>query len=1242
MALPKVGVEAVVEGMSAFEADSKKVNKALDDMDTGASKLGKGASGLTGHLSSLGTSLLSMGAIAGGAALAGVTALAGGLAVFAAGGIKQAIDLDQQVANIAATMGATRETAGTLKDELKGLALDLSLNPNLTVDVTQAGQAIEVLAANGALATDEFGKLTQASKDLAVQTVALANATGSDFATAATIATDAASIFGLQADEMGKAVDGAAGIMNASKFNANDYALALASGGAVTAGFGVSLEDFNAVIASTASSFSSGSDAGTSFKTLMQRLANPTGKAKDLMNDLGISLFDAEGNFRGMEAVVGQLNEAFGGMTDAQRAQTASIIGGADASRILLALSGQTAEGFDALSESVNRSGQGMEAAALRVDTVKGAMDIFKGVLQAIQIQVGDAFLPLLKELAVNFTQFATEIGPQVVAFFGQVSESIGQIITKGQELFAVFQAEGAGGLLTALGIGPDGIALFEKVSTLITDVATAISTMLMPVLSGITSSGIMDSINTGLTFLNEHFEEVKGALAGIGVIVAGGVLVALGTAIAGLVGPMTLLVGAAALLGAAWMGNWGGIRDTTMAAWAAIQPALTQLVTWLQTNIPVAIQTVSDIWTNTFLPGLTAIGGFITDTLVPAFTTMQTWLKDNIPSAVQTLSDVWTNTLLPALETGFENFKNVLSLLESLGEVINAVLSKALEAMAGLWQNVLWPALKKVGQILKDTLMPAFDSIGKTVKSDVSPALRDFGDSILPMITEGIEFVNEAIQRTISFFKSLAETIEGISLPDWLQTHSPPPLADGLNMIASGAISAGKAIAGMQQSLLSSTANTDRFIDSLNMGGIAANNMLSNWNDVRDILHLNIGANMGRLASGELSGADLPRILGEQAGVWNVPPQMLEGIAEAQGLFAHFSDTFAAFQEQIRIENLGNMLQMASSFSGLGSTFADMLEEMSSMDEINKTIQVYQKLTSEVTTQTNQLDLLKQELEKLTTASELDTDAIEKKQIEIDKLTKKMGENQDAVVAARKNYENLQASAFDLFSGTQTEAERIQSELSTIALLQEFLASGAINMLIPSDAVSQAAGITGILYDQISGQAELNRLLAEQQQREELITQQKEAQQKLGFLQAQLDLIKLGRELGGNIFQGMTFGLNASVTDLLAATNSVVEAMVGQINSDLQIASPSRVMARIGMQMMAGLQGGIASMTPTLASQMSASVAGPLSPAMAGALAGNSSSVTNNYSFPMTVNTSASAQAVVRQYEIERSMHGV
>lgn len=1095
-----------------------------------------------------------------GKALTGVGAIAAtALIGFGVSGVKAAMDVDHQLAQIAATLGTTKDAAMPLKDLMTELALD----PKLTVNVTQAGEAIEVLAANGL----ELEEILAGGAKGAVQ---LANATGSDFATAATIATDAMQQFGFKASELEKVADGIAGVLIKSKFDADDYALALSNAGGIAGNLGVDLTDFNTVLAATSSFFSSGSDAGTSFKTLLTRLSKPTDDVKAAMEEFGLSIFDSSGQMKPFAEIAGDLQSVFKGLNEEEKAELATRLGGADAMRTVLGLAGMTEEQFKTLSAEVNKSGLASQAAATRVDSLTGAWEIFKGIIEAVQIQVGDKFLPIIRRVTEAVSVWASENSGGIVALFGTISTGIDSLISKGTELAGAFQTGGTGGLLSALGIGPEGIELFDKVMASITSISDTIANVFTPALEGITSSGAMDAINTGLAFLNEHFEEIQGAIVGVGVVLAGGILASIGVAIAGLVGPVTLLVAGAALLGAAWAGNWGGIRDKTMEVWAAIQPALSTMVTWLQTNIPVAVQAASDIWANTllpaltnagvwidttlipalttmvtwlqtnipvaiqvasdiwntnFLPGLTAAGEFITGTLVPAFTEMQTWLQTNIPPAIETLAGIWNDTLLPALETGYENFSLMVDLLTSLGELINAVLTKALEALAGLWQNVLWPALQKVGKILSDTLMPAFTSIGQTVKKDVSPVLKDLGETVMPLLQEGLDFVTKSIKEVIGYFDSLKATVNSFTLPDILTPGSPPPMANALTDIATSAGAASTALAGMGRSLLTSSSSALSFIDDLDMGGLARGFGTGGgqWKNFRNILKNEIMGGMSALADGT---ADVMDSVYKVAARFNFPPGMAAEFAKANGLVEHLTGNFEKFRQQMNIQNLGNMTQMAASFSGLGSTFADML------------------------------------------------------------------------------------------------GPKLSETSKEIIYLQKFLAT--------TDELSSDG-----LWNRVMGQEELVKLLEKQARQEELITQQKEAQQKLDFLKSQLDLLKLGQSLGGDIFQGITFGLNASVEDMLAAVNAVTMAMVDQIDHDLGIASPSKLLFdKFKNQIGGAMVGGLLAVRP----MMEGAIQPILNPIMQGANAAGR--VVNNY-FNQTVNTRADSSSVIGDFRTMQLMAG-
>ena len=70
---------------------------------------------------------------------------------------------------------------------------------------------------------------------------------------------------------------------------------------------GLTIEETTAGLTAFAKAGLIGSDAGTSFKTMLQRLSAPSGQAQDLMQKLGISAYDAQGNFVGLANVAGQL-----------------------------------------------------------------------------------------------------------------------------------------------------------------------------------------------------------------------------------------------------------------------------------------------------------------------------------------------------------------------------------------------------------------------------------------------------------------------------------------------------------------------------------------------------------------------------------------------------------------------------------------------------------------------------------------------------------------------------------------------------------------------------------------------------------------------------------------------------------------------------------------------------------------------------------------------------------------------
>lgn len=384
-------------------------------------KVSKGLLGLGGGGGAFG--IAAAGAVGLGAALtAGIALPAAGVGL-ALGGIisssvKVATTLEEQMSNIQAVMGASNEEIAKLDELITNLGVD----PNLKVSSLEAAEAIEMLGRNGL-------DVTQILDGAAKSTVLLANATKAEFGTAADIMTDAMAVFGIAAEDTMAAVDGIAGVVVNSKFDINDYALALAQGGGVAATVGVGFDDFNASIAALSARFSSGSDAGTSFKVMLQRLVPQSKPARAAMEELGIitedganRFFDAEGNMRSMSEVVAILEESFSGLSDEQRNTALSTIFGTDAMRAAAGLAEIGAEKFGELQAAMGET-DAAAMAAIQMENLAGAMEIFDGVVETIRKRIGDEFLPLLEKGYRQAAQFLTDNADSIVAFFGRIAD---------------------------------------------------------------------------------------------------------------------------------------------------------------------------------------------------------------------------------------------------------------------------------------------------------------------------------------------------------------------------------------------------------------------------------------------------------------------------------------------------------------------------------------------------------------------------------------------------------------------------------------------------------------------------------------------------------------------------------------------------------------------------------------------------------------------------------------------------
>lgn len=365
----KVRLSAVVEDFK------KGMREAADE----TRKVGSQAEKLAQTRQSM--QLLGTAGVAMGAALAAGVGVA----------IAKYAEFDQAMSNVAATGDDARQNM----DALRQAALDAGAAT--VFSATEAANAIEEMAKAGLSAKDILGGGLTGALDLAA-------AGGLEVADAAGIAATALKTFNLEGTDMSHVADLLAAGAGKAMGDVTDLSAALNQTALVANSTGLSIEETTAGLAAFASQGLLGSDAGTSFKTMLGALTPNSAKAADEMKRLGISAYDASGNFVGLEAFAGQLKTQMSGLTDEQRNASLEIMFGSDAVRAATVLYSEGESGIRDWISAVDDQGYAAETAATRLDNLMGDWEAFTGALDTAFISMGEGANGPLRFLVQQLT----------------------------------------------------------------------------------------------------------------------------------------------------------------------------------------------------------------------------------------------------------------------------------------------------------------------------------------------------------------------------------------------------------------------------------------------------------------------------------------------------------------------------------------------------------------------------------------------------------------------------------------------------------------------------------------------------------------------------------------------------------------------------------------------------------------------------------------------------------------------
>lgn len=291
--------------------------------------------------------------------------------------IKTAGDFQASMIQVGINANATGKQMAAMREQA------LNIGKDTAKSASEAADAMNILAKTGMSAKDILAGGAKAAVDLAI-------ATGSELDPAAAAVSDTMKQFNVTSKDLPKIINTITGAVNESKFEFADFQLGMGMAGAVASAAGVNFDDFAAALAGTSSMFASGSDAGTSFKTFLLHLQPQTAKAAALMQQYGLSFYDAQGNMKSMADIAQMLQDKLAGLSAEDRNAVMLKVFGTDGVRTAIGLMKLGSKGLEEMNARIQGTSAADQAAA-RMKGFNGQLEQMKGALETLAIRIADS-----------------------------------------------------------------------------------------------------------------------------------------------------------------------------------------------------------------------------------------------------------------------------------------------------------------------------------------------------------------------------------------------------------------------------------------------------------------------------------------------------------------------------------------------------------------------------------------------------------------------------------------------------------------------------------------------------------------------------------------------------------------------------------------------------------------------------------------------------------------------------------
>jgi len=434
--------------------------------------------------------------------------------------VKVGSDFEAGMSEVQAISGATGNDLEKLKEKAKEMGATTKFS------ASESAEALKYMS----MAGWETNQMLDGLEGVMM----LAAASGENLGTVSDIVTDALTAFGMEAKEASEFAD----LLASASSNSNtNVALLGESFKYVAPLFGAlnySAEDAALALGLMANAGIKGSQAGTSLKTAIANLANPTDKMAAAMGQLGLSITDANGEMLPFKDVMDELRVKFAALSEEQQAQYAATIFGKEAMSGMLAIINASEEDYTKLTQATREySGAAKEMAETMEDNLQGGITKLKSALEGVGIQISEILVPHLQKLVEKLQQavdWFANLSPatqETIVKVAALAAAIGPLLLIGGKLVG-----GIGAVIGAISTVSAALAVVTTGAAAATPaigtLATAFTVLTGPVgiavaaITGLTVAGValykhlsQDSIPAVQLFGDEVSESTQKAVGG-------------------------------------------------------------------------------------------------------------------------------------------------------------------------------------------------------------------------------------------------------------------------------------------------------------------------------------------------------------------------------------------------------------------------------------------------------------------------------------------------------------------------------------------------------------------------------------------------------------------------------------------------------------------------------------------------------------------------------------------------------